>query len=162
VIPIVGQDLLTVSLDGQETLFYPLLARRLAERLDISGADLPPGGELHEVARRYLATSSDVQDIYRQLRAIFRELEPMAVPTPLARLARISQFKLYVTTSFDFLIERAINEARFDCARYWKIAPRVYPRGVMRFKTLDEAREARAKVAKENVRRLKGRTSSSK
>jgi hypothetical protein len=117
VIPIVGQDLLTVRLDGQETLFYPLLARRLAERLDISGADLPPGGELHEVARRYLATSSDVQDIYRQLRAIFRELEPMAVPTPLARLARIPQFKLYVTTSFDFLMERAINEARFDAQR---------------------------------------------
>ena len=46
------------------------------------------------------------------------------------------------------------------CARYWKIAPRVYPRGVMKFKSLDEAQEARAKVAKENAHRLRGRTSS--
>ena len=46
------------------------------------------------------------------------------------------------------------------CARYWKIAPRVYPRGVEKFKSVDEAQEARAKVAKENVHRLRGRVSS--
>ena len=26
------------------------------------------------------------------------------------------------------------------CARYWKISPRVYPRGVFRFRSIEEAR----------------------
>jgi hypothetical protein len=30
------------------------------------------------------------------------------------------------------------------CARYWAIAPKVYPRGVFKFRTIDEARRARA------------------
>ena len=33
------------------------------------------------------------------------------------------------------------------CARYWTIAPRRYPRGVFRFRSVDEARAARDRVA---------------
>ena len=29
------------------------------------------------------------------------------------------------------------------CARYWAIAPRVYPRGVFKFRTIEEAQHAR-------------------
>jgi hypothetical protein len=29
------------------------------------------------------------------------------------------------------------------CARYWAIAPRVYPRGVFKFRSVDEAQNAR-------------------
>jgi hypothetical protein len=32
------------------------------------------------------------------------------------------------------------------CSRYWAIAPRIYPRGVMKFRTLEEAQAARASV----------------
>jgi hypothetical protein len=42
-----------------------------------------------------------------------------------------------------------------QCARYWKIAPRVYPRGVFRFRSLVEAQSAREKVTDENVARLR-------
>lgn len=42
------------------------------------------------------------------------------------------------------------------CARYWTLAPRVYPRGVMKFRSVDEAEEARAEVARENARRMRG------
>ena len=42
------------------------------------------------------------------------------------------------------------------CARYWKIAPRVYPRGVFRFPTLAEAQAARERVTDDNVARLRG------
>jgi len=40
------------------------------------------------------------------------------------------------------------RQADFDrflrhCARYWAIAPRVYPRGVFKFRTIDEAQMAR-------------------
>jgi hypothetical protein len=42
-----------------------------------------------------------------------------------------------------------------QCARFWKIAPRVYPRGVFRFRTLAEAQAARERVTDENVARLR-------
>jgi hypothetical protein len=29
------------------------------------------------------------------------------------------------------------------CARYWAIAPKIYPRGVVRFRSIDEAQRAR-------------------
>jgi len=37
------------------------------------------------------------------------------------------------------------------CARYWAIAPRVYPRGVFRFRTLAEAQAARERVADDSA-----------
>jgi hypothetical protein len=40
---------------------------------------------------------------------------------------------------------RSSTLADFDrflrhCARYWRIAPRVYPRGVFKFRSIEEAR----------------------
>lgn len=42
------------------------------------------------------------------------------------------------------------------CARYWALAPRVYPRGVLAFRSIEEAQHARERVARENARRLRG------
>jgi len=117
VVPILGPDLLTVSYDAKKTLLYPLLAERLAEHLGVASADLPRGSELQEVSRRYLAKSKNVQEIYRSLRVVFRELDPIPIPTPLLELARIPRFKLFVTTTFDVLIERAVDDVRFDGQR---------------------------------------------
>ena len=33
------------------------------------------------------------------------------------------------------------------CARYWRLAPRRYPRGVFKFRTIEEAQAAREGVA---------------
>ena len=38
------------------------------------------------------------------------------------------------------------------CARYFALAPRVYPRGVFRFRTIEEAQAAREQVTLDNVR----------
>ena len=46
-----------------------------------------------------------------------------------------------------------------QCARYWKIAPRVYPRGVFRFRTLAEAQAARERVTDDNVARMRASAS---
>jgi len=45
------------------------------------------------------------------------------------------------------------------CARYWAIAPRVYPRGVFRFRTLAEAQAARERVADDSTARSRPRRS---
>lgn len=42
-----------------------------------------------------------------------------------------------------------------QCARYWKIAPRLYPRGVFRFHSLADAQAARERVTDENVARMR-------
>jgi hypothetical protein len=46
-----------------------------------------------------------------------------------------------------------------QCARYWTIAPRVYPRGVLRFRALAEAQAAREQVTDDNVARLRAAAS---
>jgi len=35
------------------------------------------------------------------------------------------------------------------CARYWAISPRIYPRGVFKFRTIEEAQIARERVTNE-------------
>lgn len=35
------------------------------------------------------------------------------------------------------------------CARYWKISPRHYPRGVFKFRSIDDAQAARQRVARD-------------
>jgi hypothetical protein len=109
----VGRDLLTVDVQGRRKLLYPLLATQLARVLEVSSSDLPRGADLEEVARRYLATQRNDRDIYRELRQVLRGLEPIAMPQSLTQLAKISHFKLYVTTTFDVLTERAIDQERY-------------------------------------------------
>jgi hypothetical protein len=46
----------------------------------------------------------------------------------------------------------ASGAAAFDrflrhCARYWAISPRVYPRGVFKFRSIEDAQAARQRVA---------------
>ena len=43
------------------------------------------------------------------------------------------------------------------CARYFRLAPRVYPRGVFRFRSLEEAQAARALVSEQNLRAVRSR-----
>ena len=43
------------------------------------------------------------------------------------------------------------------CARYWTIAPRTYPRGVFRYRSIAEAQEARERVAVESAARVRAR-----
>jgi hypothetical protein len=117
VVPVLGQDLLTVSYEEKETLLYPLLAKRLAGHLRVDSSELPQGLELQEVSRRFLTKSQDVQEVYRSLRVVFRELDPIPIPAPLLHLARISNLELFVTTTFDVLTERAVDHERFEGQR---------------------------------------------
>jgi len=43
-----------------------------------------------------------------------------------------------------------------QCARYWSIAPRVYPVGVFRFRTLAEAQAERDRVTAESLVHSRG------
>ncbi len=120
-VPIVGRDLLTVRGQGREVFLYPLLAARLAEYLEVPGDDLPPGGELNAVACRFLERGHGVEDLYPALKTIMPRGDELTVPEPLLRLAEIRHFELYVSTTFDSLLERALDQLRFDGAARTRI-----------------------------------------
>lgn len=112
VVPIVGRDLLTLRRNGRDVPLYPWLATRLAEVLQVSADDLPRGEELNAIACRYLEAGGRSQSIYAKLKGRMPTDEELPVPEPLQRLAEIRPFRLFVTTTFDSLLRRAVDDVR--------------------------------------------------
>ncbi len=109
VIPIVGPDLV-VAEDGRP--LAQVLAAKLAEKLRVPAADLPAGFSLNDVVCRHVQARGRREDVYPKLRAIMKDVA-IAPPPALAKLARVRDFDLYVSLSFDSLLADAINQARF-------------------------------------------------
>jgi hypothetical protein len=118
VIPIVGRDLLAVSRDGRPALLYETLAERLAAALGVEYETKPRPLSLNDVAGRYLAGGGEPEKIYYRLHKLVRGLGTLEVPEPLKRLASIEPFKLFVSTTFDPLLARAIDTVRFGGVEY--------------------------------------------
>src|SRR5947209_11875998 len=79
VVPVVGQDLLTIPDSTGHKLLYPFLAERLAKSLRVSADDLPSGAELNEVACRYLKEGNPAQRIYAVLKTVAAEAEALPI-----------------------------------------------------------------------------------
>jgi hypothetical protein len=112
VIPIIGQDLLTVEFEGRSVNAYRLMAERFAQDLKISTDLLPQDFTLSQVIAAYPRFREKRSLIYSQTKATFDRL-PVAVPESLRLLARIPAFRIFVTTTFDPWMERALVEERF-------------------------------------------------
>ncbi|HVU22608.1 MAG TPA: toll/interleukin-1 receptor domain-containing protein [Opitutus sp.] len=115
VIPIVGPELLKVDTESGPRALLEWLAEKLAARLGVDVAGLPQPLELNDVVCTYLANRGRREDAYTRLRSIMREAA-FAPPVPLRQLAEITDFNLYVTTTFDPLLEQAVNAVRFGGA----------------------------------------------
>ena len=112
VIPIIGPDLLQVEIDGTTILLDQYLAGRLAAIYHLSAESIPAEKALNNVVCRLLRLRKDrfaiCDDIFQIMKeAAFRPSKP------LRQLAEITAFDLYVSTTFDSLLEKAINEVRF-------------------------------------------------
>ncbi len=116
VIPIVGPELLEVETESGPRLLYEWLAEKLASRLGVDATALPAPPTLNDVVCEYLARRGRREEAYTRLRTIMREAA-FAPPLALRQLAEITDFDLFVTTTFDSLLEQAINAARFDGAQ---------------------------------------------
>jgi TIR domain/SIR2-like domain len=112
VIPIIGQDLLSVEVDGGSVNAYRLIAECFAKELKISPELLPQDFTLSQVIAAYPRFREKRSLIYSQTKATFDRL-PVSVPEPLRLLARIPAFRIFVTTTFDPWMERALVEERF-------------------------------------------------
>ncbi|MBL8514400.1 MAG: toll/interleukin-1 receptor domain-containing protein [Betaproteobacteria bacterium] len=116
VIPIVGPELLKVETETGPRLLYDWLAEKLAAKLNVDTAQLPQPLTLNDVVCWHLASRGRREEAYTRLRTILREAT--FVPPPAIRhLAEITDFDLFVTTTFDGFLEQAINEARFSGAQ---------------------------------------------
>jgi hypothetical protein len=115
VIPIVGPELLLVEPDQGPRLLYDWLAEKLARRLNVDVSELPKPYTLNDVVCWFLAARGRREEAYVRLRGIIKDaaFEP---PVALRRLAAIPEFDVFVTTTFDPLLEAAVNLERFGGA----------------------------------------------
>jgi class 3 adenylate cyclase len=115
VIPIVGPELLEVDTDTGPRLLYDWLAERLAGKLGVDTSLLPAPFTLNDVVCWFLASRGRREEAYTRLRGVLRDAN-FAPPRALGKLAQITDFDLFVSTTFDPLLEQAINAERFGGA----------------------------------------------
>ncbi|HEV7986078.1 MAG TPA: toll/interleukin-1 receptor domain-containing protein [Steroidobacteraceae bacterium] len=115
VIPIVGPELLQVTTDRGPRLLYDWLAEKLAGRLSVDTSQLPPTYTLNDVICLFLAARGRREEIYVRVRSILKDAQ-FEPPPALRKLAAITDFDLFVSTTFDPLLETAINLERFGGA----------------------------------------------
>ncbi len=123
VIPIVGQDLLVLDIGGRPESLDTYLAKKLAKELGQEPPTPAPGEPpmaepltLNRVIYRYLNQTPPPQDLYRIYLKLAEFLEEsgadaVPVPKPLLKLAELP-FRIFVTTTFDPLLERALRQVR--------------------------------------------------
>ena len=112
VIPIVGPELLQVATDGGPRLLYDWLAERLAAKLSVDTSLLPQPYTLNDVVCWFLSSRGRREEAYVRLRGIMKDAQ-FEPPLALTRLAAITDFDLYVSTTFDPLLEAALNQVRY-------------------------------------------------
>jgi hypothetical protein len=112
VIPIVGPCCYQIESDGRRMTVERYVAEQLAAKYHLHFDD-PTKITLNEVMVQYLRQpGSDRQRPYRAIKEIV-EKAAFDPPDTLIQLASITQFNLFVSTSFDPLLEQALNRVRF-------------------------------------------------
>lgn len=111
VIPIIGPELLRVQTDEGLKPLHQWLAEKLAARLSVDAQLLAQPPTLNDVVWAYRSQRGRREEAYTRLRSILREVE-FEPPLALRQLAQITDFDLFVTTTFDSLLELAVNLER--------------------------------------------------
>ncbi|HET7538454.1 MAG TPA: toll/interleukin-1 receptor domain-containing protein [Polyangiaceae bacterium] len=113
VIPVVGEGAVTFGPNNEP--LYPAVALELAEALNVERARLSATPSVNEVAREHLLQGGERNRIYSRLDRIVQAKHFTAGET-LVQLAGIEGFLLYLSTTFDPLLQGAICQERKRCA----------------------------------------------
>jgi hypothetical protein len=109
VVPIIGQGLVSIVDQGKERLLYSLLAQRLAEQLAIDRTALPEDYTISDVVIAYPHFREFPDELYSMLYQLWTDVG-VAVPETLLQLAQVGGFPLYLSTTFDTFLERALGQ----------------------------------------------------
>jgi len=128
VVPIIGEELLQLPGEEQGATLYQALAKRYAALCGIELEDQFQGN-LSATVRRHPDFRDSPFNVYDDLGKEYEQWNP-PIPEPLRALARISHLHLFVSTTFDDCLERALNETRFEGKRRTEViaySPRNVP-----------------------------------
>lgn len=118
VVPIVGPDLVLVERNGTPLTLERYVALELAVQLDLAQR-VGAAPTLNEVMCSYfeqLPAGETRTTPYTLVPEILRQAR-FSPPAPLRQLAEITDFTLFVTTTFDTLLADALNAVRFEGAK---------------------------------------------
>ncbi|HEX6793163.1 MAG TPA: toll/interleukin-1 receptor domain-containing protein [Casimicrobiaceae bacterium] len=153
VIPIIGPELLQVDTDAGPRPLYDWVAEKLAAKLGVDTSALPRPYTLNDVVCWFLASRGRREEAYTRLRSLFRDAS-FTPPAALRQLAQITDFDLFITTTFDPLLEQAVNLERFGGAQSTDVIAYAPNRVV-------DLPSEREKLARPVIYHLLGRLSSS-
>jgi hypothetical protein len=110
-LPVIGPELVAVQ-DGDRRVTLPrLLGERIAARYQLK-VDWGPESGLDEAVGAYLAGRGEAQRLYRVVNDLLSDLNPEPAEA-LRQLAGIGDFRVFISTTFDSLLARALNGVRF-------------------------------------------------
>jgi hypothetical protein len=127
VVPVVGPELLTIAVNGRETSLYRALAEQLLRANGLEPSDpnssaepadnqvpLREDLELNDAVIGLSRRGFRVGDLYRPINDELRRLlgSQPAIPQALIDLASISDLRLFVSTTIDDLLSRALDTVR--------------------------------------------------
>jgi len=115
IIPVVGPELLTVTIDGEQVPLYHAVAERLLSKYGMAGAPIRRYHELNDAVCALVQRGRRIQDLYRPINDILRVLgESLSDESlrPLRDLARVSGLRVFVSTTPDDWLTRAIDAER--------------------------------------------------
>jgi hypothetical protein len=126
VIPVVGPELLLIPGASGDTPLYGVVAERLLARYGIAGSP-EEHADLYAAVGAVAASGKRVRDLYRPVHDLLQKVlaEQDRVPPALLKLAEIEAFDLFVTTTPDNLVARALRTARGRDADEIEYAPRL-------------------------------------
>lgn len=113
-LPVVGPELITVQDGERRVTLSRLLGERVAARYQL---DVPwgPLSGLNDAVGAFLSArgSREAERLYRVVNDLVAGLDPRPHEA-LRQLAGIRDFRLFLSTTFDPLLARALDEVRFD------------------------------------------------
>jgi hypothetical protein len=112
-LPVVGPELVTVQDGDRRVSLSRLLGERVAARYQLDVSWGPLSG-LDDAVGAFLSArgSREAERLYRVVNDVMSDLNAPP-PEALRQLAGIRDFRLFLSTTFDPLLARALNEVRF-------------------------------------------------
>lgn len=110
-IPVVGSELLVIDVDGEKCTLDSLVAEELIVDLNLDRNEFGDAPSLSEITYLYQHQGKDPDNVYAKYQTILNTRN-WSIPEPLRKLAEVSGFRLFLTTTPDDMMIRALNDVR--------------------------------------------------